>query len=257
MNGIAEMAARGQQAAGGALDPDQPIQLLGTPEQIASMWGALALAQGALPEIPKPKHVRIQMKSGGIYEYDYCPLAIMVKLCKPHLSANGLAVAQPMTLGNGGCVWTILAHAGGASLITQTRFTPEGDIKQLGGQTTYLARYAYQRLLGIDGDADADAVPGEGDKAAKVSDRRPPSSPPPGVQPADKALAFKCTQGTWDALQAARKELGLKGPVFNKLCKDVAGDPARQMSEEGALKVHEKLLGDIVAAEADGEGASE
>ena len=93
-------------------------------------------------------------------------LALLPKLPSP----------QPSRMGR---MRTIVAHKDGGRLVSTTMFYPAGDIKDLGGQTTYLARYTLQRMLGIDGEADMDEMPSrDGDLRAKTSDRKPKSSPP-------------------------------------------------------------------------------
>ena len=53
-------------------------------------------------------------------------------------------------------VQTILAHQGGARVVTSFAFSPLGDVKQMAGQITYLRRYGYSALLNLAADDDAD-----------------------------------------------------------------------------------------------------
>ena len=97
---------------------------------------------------------------GGNVEIVKTALDLLPKLPSP----------RPERLGK---LTTILSHKNGGRIVSAITFRPAEDIKNLGGQTTYFARYAYQRLLGLDGDSDLDAEPSrEGEGGAKVEDRK-------------------------------------------------------------------------------------
>lgn len=153
----------------------EDIQEIGTPEALGKLYSALAKAQGAFDPVRKTKTVKIQPKKrqDGTwpkpYTFDYAPLSELKRATRAALAEQGLALLQPFTMGGrGGIVRTILS-CGEARLVSAVHFQASRDgIKDLGGQTTYLRRYAMNCMLGLDGDDDVDNV-----------DENPDVTPPP------------------------------------------------------------------------------
>ena len=166
----------------------------GTEEQLAALFAAFAAARPDIPHIKKSRKVSFETRGGGSVEYPYAPLYAMVEATSGPLAKQGLSVTQPFSIAEErsphpllgvlaelkpepdllrsmlpmllqtrlvGRIRTILAHKDGARLISTVEFTPLEDIKKMGAQTTYLRRYAYQSMLGIDGERDADDGPSE------------------------------------------------------------------------------------------------
>lgn len=168
------------------------FQEIGTTEQLAALYGALAKASGAFTKIVKGRTVKITQKNGQVYSFDYAELEDSLAATKPSLAANGLSIMQPFGMAPGGpaIVRTVLAHEGGARVISLTELPGWEDIKGLGGNITYLRRYAYNALLCLSADQDGDDMPEakRGEVAAESGPRRSPQTPPQ-AKPASEAPA--------------------------------------------------------------------
>lgn len=171
---------------------------IGTPESLSKLYTALAAAQGGFEGVKK-KRVEIRKDGRKLYDFEYAPLAELQRVTRAHLAEHKIAFLQPFSMAQGdGTIRTVVAH-GGARLVTVVHFRPQGDIKQLGGQVTYLRRYAMNALLGLDGDADVDDVADTPDvrpetpaptrkrSSRKKAPPRTPSEPPREVAPAGDA----------------------------------------------------------------------
>ena len=161
----------------------------GTPEQVSDLYTAFIEAQAEFPPIPKEKTGR-----EGNINYKYAPLAAMTTLLKPVLKKHGLAVLHPFS-GEANTITMILCHTNGGRLVSTITFNPPADIKQIGGHSTYFARYAYQRLLGIDGETDADAH-SIGETASRTANTPPQQKPQIGSAPTDWKAPFGPSKGT-------------------------------------------------------------
>jgi hypothetical protein len=170
---------------------------MGTPEQLAELYGALAAARGGFGEIVKGRSVTITPKDGGRpYTFNYAELSDSLAAVVPALSANGLVVIQPFSMAPGGAaiVRTILAHKSGARLVSLTELLDWKDVKGLGGIITYLRRYALNAMLCLAADEDADDQPlqSRGEAHAESGPRRTPQTPqtrPAGAQPSPTRAA--------------------------------------------------------------------
>lgn len=165
--------------------PMNGVVEVGTPEQIAELYLALAAAQGNFAAFEKTEAVKVTLKNGGSYVYHYAPLEALIAATRPALSAQGLAYSAPLiTDAHGMRFWCRLLHKSGASVSTVVHVpTSEGDdIKTMGGFLTYMARYAYRSLLGLGGGEDADQQPieranGRGEASVEASSRKPRREP--------------------------------------------------------------------------------
>ena len=70
------------------------ILIVGDPSKL---FAALAAAQGEFPPIERTKTVRVSMKAGGSYTFDYAPLDQVQKVCAPVLAKHGICVLQPFS----------------------------------------------------------------------------------------------------------------------------------------------------------------
>ena len=161
----------------------------GTPEQVTDLYAAFIEAQAEFPPIPKEKTGR-----EGNINYKYAPLAAMTTLLKPVLKKHGLAVLHPFS-GEANTITMILCHSSGGRLVSTIAFNPPADIKQIGGHSTYFARYAYQRLLGIDGETDAYAH-SIGETASRTANTSSQQKPQSGSAPTDWKAPFGPSKGT-------------------------------------------------------------
>ena len=182
--------ARGLERRIERLETADGFEERGTEEQIGALYTALAKASGAFTEIAKSQHVKITLKSGGNYEYDYAPLKALIDATRPALSAAGVFVSFPPSLRakeNGVCRLRLMITGHGARLIFTHEFFKAQDIKDYGGQLTYLSRYMFRGCLGLDaGDLDADEVPRERETGATAESapKRQREAPTPQRQEA-------------------------------------------------------------------------
>ncbi len=179
----------------------------GTEEQLALLYAALAEASGAFEEPKRTKHVKVPLKSGGFYEYDYAPLNELIAATRPALAAAGIFISQPPVrvyadrvtekyIDDKGQpaeeqlwvarVLTVVSHKGGARLVYSMEFFALNEIKDFGGQITYGRRYQYQAVVGVDaGELDADDMPrANGKEEQPQVTRRERQAPTPARQEA-------------------------------------------------------------------------
>jgi hypothetical protein len=155
------------------------VEEIGTLEQLSALYAALAEAQGQFAPILRDRTGRT-----GNQTYKYATLASVLNSVRPALSANGLAVAQPISFGDEWCyITTVLAHRDGARLVSVCGVQLAEEIKDFGSNRTYMCRYALQSLLVLDGDADADELPQNEPLRTSRDDRpqtpRRNAAPPP------------------------------------------------------------------------------
>lgn len=117
---------------------------------MGQIYGALSLAQGEFPEIPKNK------KGHG---YMYADIADILRAVRPVLSKHGLAVMQML---RGQDLVTTLAHKSGAKIESVYPVVIDGtgrmnNIQRQGAALTYARRYSLTALLGVAADEDVDA----------------------------------------------------------------------------------------------------
>lgn len=128
--------------------------------QNAALYAALAAAQGAFLPIEKNRSVKITMKTGGTYNFRYADLEEIIAKTRPALSANGLALIQPMTiLGNDARLTCELVHKEGGRIVSEVSIQPphsSQDPKQFGATVSYFRRYMITAMLGVAADDDLD-----------------------------------------------------------------------------------------------------
>lgn len=208
-------------------------EFVGDPKALGALFGALAKATAQFKPVKKTAEVNF-VANGRQVRYNYAPLANLTEATRDGLAANGLAVLQPFTLrktpeGGLGTITTMLCHEGGARIQSRLEFTPQGDIKTLGGQTTYLGRYALCRLLMLDGIEDADSmeesVPhGAGGKAKGTDKPAPVSRPkPPEDAPKPSARAPKEQPPVADAPAASDPT---PAPEEPRMVREENGEPS-------------------------------
>lgn len=211
----------------------------GSPEALAKLYAAVAAAAGEFPEIPRSKHVRIKTRQGYTYEFAYAPMGEILRRVRPAMAKHGLAVIQPLAMaGSEAVVRTILSHQSGGRLVSTVRFRPGDEIKALGGQITYLRRYALNSILCIEGleDADDDAMEHpttaepKGGGRKKAPPRKPPAEPP-AEPPTDEQRAELN-----DLMHASgltgRQIAGMTRQMFGCAPKEISGAQATILAKE-------------------------
>lgn len=124
-------------------------------ESIAAISAAIAKAQGEFSPIAKNRSVKIQMKSGGSFNFKYADLEATINATRPALSKNGLSVIQPICDDK---LLTIITHSSGEYIESSMPLPAQigDDPKQYGAKISYLRRYAYQSLVCVMADDDLD-----------------------------------------------------------------------------------------------------
>ncbi|EMO53915.1 ERF family protein [Leptospira noguchii] len=158
-------------------------------EQINEIAKALSNAQGEFPDIPKSKTVMVNSREGKpSYSYKYADLADIITAVRSVLQKSGLAVSQVVTGGHtGNLVTTILMHESGQFLRSEIAIDKYSNMQQLGSALTYIRRYAYCGILGIQADEDDDAQNLNGSKSNKQQNQKTPPSSGKEAPPANQA----------------------------------------------------------------------
>lgn len=222
----------------------------GTEAQIAALYGAFAAASCSFGDVKKTANVNFTDKNGRPVKYDYAPMAELVRAVRKPLGEQGLAILQPMTITfeGSGEIRTRLVHKDGGRIEQIIHFSPMGDIKQMGGQTTYLARYAMSRLCLLDGVEDADAMPERVEHGAGAQKRpstsRPRSAPPTRQSPPPQDATGERAQSIQPLADGppTDEQLG----VLRTLSKDLALTPAERVAM--CKRVTGVEIGDLNAA---------
>lgn len=253
-----------------AVSPPADFEEKGSEEELGVLYTALAKARGEFKPVPKNKEGQV-----GHQKFQYAPLATIEACTTPALTKYGLAVLQPFSVSDGmACIRTILS-CGSARLVSRFCFEPHSDLKELGKQSTYYARYAYQRLLCIDSGEDADnddnmkaptgakpqrPAPKQTRKKATVKvsavepervdagNTAPEHSPIPSeVFTADEPdpepdLEQSISDKTSTALNTFFVENKFKGPECVEMCQQVTGRTPDELEQPGGEALAAKLL---------------
>lgn len=167
---------------------------IGSPSQLAELYGALAAAQGEFLPITKNRVVMIDLKS-----FRYADLEEITAKTRPALSKHGLATTQPISMstsGTGTSIFTRLMHKGGATIESEIPLTQfmRGEIKEYGAAVTYMRRYAKGALLDIAADDDLDeSGKGSGAKSEPAAE----GDQPEGVSNTYSPELFEKNLPTW------------------------------------------------------------
>lgn len=133
-----------------------------TSPTIGELAGALAKAQGEFHAVLKDLTAKVKTKSGGEYTYQYADLGSVLEAIRKPLSANGLAILQPVsTSADKVKVTTLLSHSSGEWISSSLVLTVEVNgnnpfIQSAGSAMTYGRRYGLSGLLSIATEADDD-----------------------------------------------------------------------------------------------------
>ena len=132
------------------------------------LYEALAKAQSEFAPVPKLDLGQV----GKDRKFKYAGYATLMKCVRPALTANGIALLQPLHFRGGMAVSTTILAGHGASIQTSFCFSAEyrrkdkynegvytDDCQEFGRAHTYYRRYQLQSILGIEGDDDADSLP--------------------------------------------------------------------------------------------------
>lgn len=174
------------------------------PDPLVQLYAALAKAQSKFDPVIADTLVNVKMKNGGSYDFKYAPLAQINEKTRPALTANGIAVLQPIETDASGERWLItrIVHEAGGMMENRIAL-PRGmaDVKDFGATVTYLRRYCLSSMLGIAADSEPDEQHEEG---AGEGGNKPADNKPEKADPAVSAEAwFKKNLKSWEAQVAA------------------------------------------------------
>lgn len=125
--------------------------------EINELTAALAKAQAEI-------EVAGRKETNPFFKSKYADLAELIKVSRPALTKNGLAVIQQIITDDDGMTWlhTIMTHSCGQWIETRMRVIPiKNDPQSFGSCVTYLRRYCYSALVNIavsDEDDDGEAA---------------------------------------------------------------------------------------------------
>ncbi|MEE9220004.1 MAG: hypothetical protein V3U34_00505 [candidate division NC10 bacterium] len=121
-----------------------PLRFIGEVDELLT---ALAVASGEFTEVKKDTKGQI-----GNQTFMYTTLAGLRDATRPALAKQKIATFQSLNKG----MLTFILAGYGARIESDLEFTPQGDVKEFGRQTTYLRRYQYNAFFELDGVEDAD-----------------------------------------------------------------------------------------------------
>ena len=188
---------------------------------------ALAAAQATFEPVPKNKTGKVRGKNkqtGSEYSYDYryADLADILKIILPKLSAQGIAVLQPLVRNDKMLtLTTLLVHKSGQFFQSHgVRISETGDPQDFGSQLSYARRYDFCAMVGVSPDEDTDSRLATDNKRAETTKKDPPKKP---ETPA--AVDHHPAQGT-NAPRPGEKTTGMGRSVPEQ----VVGAPATPVS---------------------------
>lgn len=118
----------------------------------------------ALAKAQAEMEVAGRKETNPFFKSKYADLAELIKVSRPSLTKNGLAVMQQIITDEEGMTWlhTILTHTSGQWIETRMRLVPlKNDHQSFGSALSYCRRQCYGALLHIavsDEDDDAEAA---------------------------------------------------------------------------------------------------
>ena len=197
--------------------PAHHVTTFTTSPEVGELFGALAVAQGAMAHAEKSR-INPAFKQGDSKGTPYATLADCISACRAPLSAANLAVMQPVKVGPGGVtVSSILGHSSGQWLRMDIAI-PLGqvDAQKIGSAITYGRRYGLCALVGIAPDDDDDG--GEATKAA------PPARAPFSTSAKDRLT--KSLHRLTAAKKVAGHKIDGKAPTAAGVLAELMGDRA-------------------------------
>ena len=152
-------------------------------ESIGQLAAALAKAQATIGHAVKDS-------KNPHFKSSYADLASVMDACRGALSANGIAVLQPVAVaGKVVTVTTTLAHASGEWMSCDLSATARADGPQeVGSVITYLRRYGLASMAGVasdDDDANAASRPVREERREEPARRDEPKAAVPSFSIAD------------------------------------------------------------------------
>ena len=134
---------------------NNPVQLLDSSNLPIIKNTSDEIDKLAMSLVKAQSEIEIAGKSSSAYNFKYADLAEIVRVSRPALTKNELAVLQPITnYGNIRILETMLLHSSGQWIksfmhIPEISIQGKTPIQSMGATITYLRRYAYASLVGV------------------------------------------------------------------------------------------------------------
>lgn len=181
-------------------------------KQHETLAAALLAAQMEYPPLEKGSTVKVAMKSGGTYTYNYADLAYTKSVTDPYLWKHGLVIRDRGEVRDGQeiLVSTLTHIHSKESESSEFIVTDNVDMKGLGANVTYARRYNYWNLTGRIGEDDSEnrPLPREGQRRPSTDkSKQEQGTPPPsntGNRPSSEL------QAEWDATSELQKSVLMK-----------------------------------------------
>jgi hypothetical protein len=133
---------------------------------------ASALAKVKFGEIGKTKNVKVAMKSGGSYNFQYAPLEDIMSAIRRPLAEQGLSLSQTVTKRPDGWAWveTMLMHSSGEWITSDAPIASRDGMtaQEMGSAITYARRYGVTLVGCLVADEDDDANMADGNQVTQV-----------------------------------------------------------------------------------------
>jgi hypothetical protein len=115
---------------------------------------ALTEFQSAYKQVKFDATVKVRMKTGGEYSFEYATLAHITETCRPIWVKHGLSLIQTF---NGPNLVTRLGHTSGEVIESSIPLRMDGSNQEQGAEISYKRRYAIACILGVVADEDDDS----------------------------------------------------------------------------------------------------
>ncbi len=213
----------------------------------ASLFAALAAAQGDFQPIEKNREVAIRSDKGS-YAFRYADLEQILSKTRPALAKNGLALFQVLgTKGDDATLRCELVHSAGGRLVSE--LTIPGPIsvrdpKQFGAQVTYFRRYMVRSLLGVAADDDLDDDGHEATPPQADGSKPQVAQPQRKQQQAAKPAAAAAGQATAGEIAYIAKKITGAGLTIAQAREQAgldAGDTLDGLTKEGFVALKDAL----------------
>lgn len=218
---------------------------------MASLYGSLAIAQGAFLAIEKNRSVEITMKTGGKYRFRYADLEQILAKTRQALSSNGLALFQSLeTQPNNAVLRCELVHKDGGRVSSEVSIPHPHtvqDPKSFGAMVSYYRRYMVTAMLGVAADDDLDEDGQEGSQPTGHTSQ-PTGQKPAVTQPQRRPATTKpeqtgepATQGEIAYLNKKITAKGITVAEARTLAGLDAGDTLDGLSKDGFTALKDAL----------------
>jgi len=207
---------------------------------LKELFAALSKAQAEFSPIEKNKKVKVTMKSGGVYWFEYADLSEIVQKTKGICAKYGLSVTHRI-FEKDGFEWleTILGHSSGEQINSCKKLPQLMNPQEMGGQITFFKRYQQTALLGVVADEDIDANDSEetNTKSFEIEERsQKPRQEVPKFQHQKPTNGTPlATQAQLNYIQKLEKEMNLNPQKVNTI-----EEASKRIQELNDLKAGKK-----------------